>query len=34
MVMKKGDLDDITLKVEILPVEKKNREPILVHLKD
>lgn len=34
VVTKKGDLDDITLKIEILPVEEGNREKILGQLKD
>ncbi len=34
VVTKKGDLDDITLKIEILPEEEKNRESILTRLKD
>jgi phenylacetate-CoA ligase len=34
VVSKKGDLDDITLKVEILPGEEGNREAILTQLKD
>jgi phenylacetate-CoA ligase len=34
VVIKKGDLDDITLKVEILPDEEGNRETILGQLKD
>ena len=33
-VTKKGDLDDITLKVELLPDEEGNRELILGELKD
>jgi phenylacetate-CoA ligase len=34
VVTKKGDLDDITLKVEILPDEERSRETILSQLKD
>ena len=34
VVVKKGDLDDITLKVEILPDEENRRETILTQLKD
>lgn len=34
VVTKKEDLDDITLKVEILPDEERNRETILSQLKD
>ena len=34
VVTKKGDLDDITLKIEILPGEEGNRESILNQLKD
>jgi phenylacetate-CoA ligase len=34
LVTKKGDLDDIALKIEILPDEEKNRERILTQLKD
>ena len=34
VVTKKGDLDDITLKIEILPDDEKNREMILTQLKD
>jgi phenylacetate-CoA ligase len=34
VVTKKGDLDDITLKIEFLPEEEKNREAILAQLKD
>ena len=34
LVMKKGDLDDITLKVELLPGEEGDRELILGKLKD
>jgi phenylacetate-CoA ligase len=34
VVTKKGDLDDIALKIEILPDEERNREAILVQLKD
>src|SRR5512139_154778 len=34
VVVKKGDLDDITLKIELLPEAEGNREPILVQLKD
>jgi len=34
VVTKKGDLDDITLKIELLSGEEKNREPILTQLKD
>jgi len=34
LVAKKGDLDDITLKVEILPDEEPNRNAILAQLKD
>ncbi len=34
VVTKKGDLDDITLKVELLPGEEGNRAAILEHLKE
>jgi phenylacetate-CoA ligase len=34
IVTKKGDLDDITLKIEILPDAERNRETILGLLKD
>ncbi len=34
LVTKKGDLDDVTLKVELLPEEEANRESILIQLKD
>jgi phenylacetate-CoA ligase len=34
VVTKKGDLDDITLKIEILPDAEGNRETILSQLKD
>jgi len=34
IVTKKGDLDDITLKIEILPHEEGNREALLGQLKD
>jgi phenylacetate-CoA ligase len=34
VVTKKGDLDDITLKVEILPDEEGKREEILSHLRE
>lgn len=34
LVTKKGDLDDITLKVELLPDAEGNREAILAQLKD
>jgi phenylacetate-CoA ligase len=34
VVSKKGDLDDITLKIEILPEEEGNREAILTGLRD
>jgi len=34
LVKKKGDLDDITLKIELLPEEEGNREMILSQLKD
>jgi phenylacetate-CoA ligase len=34
LVKKKGDLDDITLKIELLPEEEGNRELILSQLKD
>jgi len=34
VVTKKGDLDDITLKVEILVEEEGNRDSILGQLKD
>ncbi|MBM4306178.1 MAG: phenylacetate--CoA ligase, partial [Deltaproteobacteria bacterium] len=34
IVTKKGDLDDITLKIELLPDAEGNREPILAQLKD
>jgi phenylacetate-CoA ligase len=34
VVTKKGDLDDIALKIEIMPEEEKNREAILNQLKD
>jgi phenylacetate-CoA ligase len=34
IVTKKGDLDNITLKIEFLPEEEKNQEAILIQLKD
>jgi len=34
VVTKKGDLDDLTLKIEILPEAEGNREDILTQLKD
>ncbi len=34
IVTKKGDLDDVTLKIELLPEEEKSRETILIQLKD
>jgi phenylacetate-CoA ligase len=34
VVTKKGDLDDITLKIEILPEGEKMREAILGQLRD
>jgi len=34
VVTKKGDLDDITLKIEILPGAESRRDQILVQLKD
>ena len=34
LVTKKGDLDDITLKIELLPEEEGQREGILAQLKD
>ncbi len=34
LVTKKGDLDDITLKIELLPEEEASRELILIQLKD
>jgi phenylacetate-CoA ligase len=34
VVTKKGDLDDITLKIELLPDAEGNRESILTQLKD
>jgi phenylacetate-CoA ligase len=34
LVMKKGDLDDITLKIELLPEDEANRDLILSQLKD
>ena len=34
VVTKKGDLDDITLKIEMLPEEEGNRDAILNQLRD
>jgi phenylacetate-CoA ligase len=34
VVTKKGDLDDITLKIELLPDEEARREGILAHLRE
>jgi phenylacetate-CoA ligase len=34
VVIKKGDLDDITLKIELLPDGEARRESILSHLKE
>ena len=34
VVTKKGDLDDITLKIEILPEAEGKRDPLLAQLKD
>src|SRR4030042_556291 len=34
IVTKKGDLDDITLKIALLPDAEKNRETILTQLRD